>query len=245
MVISNQSTTNQIYKVTYREIKQRRIDMAHDLLKAMFDVERNKCVFDLGNAWATGFANDERVRFKVIADDEGETFTVTAKDFSSSISKSDIRSHIYFCICADLCELMGWTSSTDVSYYSGGVLNTSTVDNSMLAWRRGIFNNDDARVLSPLKENDKNCRVQRRDVGSDYTMDETAVYNNEFGSNTRLIMQSAKVTGDYETRRHLNVAIKMVYHVQSDEENWSRWADLITHYQCAGEEFLHYCSVYG
>ena len=128
VVISNQSTTNQIYKVTYGEIKQRRIDTAHDLLKAMFDVKRNKGVFDLGNVWATGFANGESVQFKFIADDEGETFTVTAKDVSSSISKSDIRSHIYFCIRADLCELMGWTSSTDVSYYSGGVLNTLTVD---------------------------------------------------------------------------------------------------------------------
>lgn len=128
LVISNQSTTNQIYKVTYGEIKRRRIDTAHDLLKAMFDVERNKCVFDLGNAWATGFANGESVHFMVIADDEGETFTVTAKDVSSSIFKSDIRSHIYFCIRADLCELMGWPSSTDVSYYSGGVLNTLSVD---------------------------------------------------------------------------------------------------------------------
>ena len=104
MVISNQSTTNQIYKVTYGEVKQRRIDTAHDLLKAMFDVEQNKGVFDLRNAWATGFANGQSAQFKVIADD------------------------IYFCIRADLCELMGWTSSTDVSYYSGGVLNTSTVD---------------------------------------------------------------------------------------------------------------------
>lgn len=128
VVISNQSTTSQIYKVTYGEIKQRRIDTAHDLLKVIFDVERNKCVFDLGNAWATGFANGESVQFKVIANDEGETFTVTAKDVSSSISKSDIRSHIYFCIRANLCELMGWTSSMDVSYYSGGVLNTPTVD---------------------------------------------------------------------------------------------------------------------
>ena len=53
---------------------------------------------------------------------------VTAIDVSSSISKSGIRSHIYFCFRAYLYELMGWTSSTDVSYYSGGVLNTSTVD---------------------------------------------------------------------------------------------------------------------
>lgn len=62
-------------------------------------------------------------------------------------------------------------------------------------------------------------------------MDETAVYNNEFDSDSRLIMQGAKVTGDYQTRRHLNMAIKLVYQVQSDEENRSRWSDLIEHYQ--------------
>lgn len=89
----------------------------------------------------------------------------------------------------------------------------------------------DTRVLSPLKENGENCGVLRRDIGSHYTMDEVAVYNNEFDSDTRLIMQGAKVTGEYESRRHVNMAIKMVYQVQSDEENWSRWSDLIEHYQ--------------
>lgn len=73
--------------------------------------------------------------------------------------------------------------------------------------------------------------IEEGDVGSNYTMDETAVYNDEFDSNTRLVMQDAKVTGDYQKRRHLNMAIKMVFQVQSDEENWSRWPDLITLYQ--------------
>ena len=84
---------------------------------------------------------------------------------------------------------------------------------SLLAWRRVIFHNDDARVLPPLKENGENCAELRRDIGTDYTMDETAVYNNEFSSETRLIMQGIKVTGDYETRRPLNMTIKMVYQV--------------------------------
>ena len=62
-------------------------------------------------------------------------------------------------------------------------------------------------------------------------MDETAVYKDQFGSDTRLIMQSAKVTDDFGTRKNLNMAIKLVYQIQPDEENWSRWADLIYHYQ--------------
>lgn len=95
------------------------------------------------------------------------------------------------------------------------------MQNSLLAWRRVIFYNDDTRVLSPLKENGENCGVLRRDIGSDYTTTEVAVYNNEFDSDTRCVMQGAKVTGDYESRRHVNMAIKMVYQVQSDEENWS------------------------
>ena len=35
-------------------------------------------------------------------------------------------------------------------------------------------------------------------------------------------MQGARITGEYVTRRHVNMAIKMVYQIQSDEENWSR-----------------------
>ena len=55
VVLADATTTNQIYKMTYGEIRDRRIDTAHNLLKAMFYVERNKCVFNLGNAWATAF----------------------------------------------------------------------------------------------------------------------------------------------------------------------------------------------
>lgn len=71
----------------------------------------------------------------------------------------------------------------------------------MLAWRRELIHNDDgvSRTLSPLKENGVNRRVKRRDIGSDYTMDETPVYNNEFRSDTRLVMQGAKVPGDFVT----------------------------------------------
>lgn len=61
-------------------------------------------------------------------------------------------------------------------------------------------------------------------------MDELASYNEEYISESSTIMQGARVTGDYETRRHVNMAIKMVYQLQSDEENWTRRPDLIEHY---------------
>ena len=88
MVLADATMTNQIYKVTYGKIKDRRMDTVRDLLKAMFDVEQNTCAFDLGNAWATVFANGGSVQFKVITDSEGETITVTCENISSSISNS-------------------------------------------------------------------------------------------------------------------------------------------------------------
>ena len=89
VALSDDSKTATQYNVTYGDIKHRRIDTVHDLLKDLFDVEREKCIIDLGDAWATTLANGESAQFKVIADDEGESFTVTAEDVSSSISNSD------------------------------------------------------------------------------------------------------------------------------------------------------------
>lgn len=66
--------------------------------------------------------------------------------------------------------------------------------------------------------------------GRDYTMDEVAAYNNEFDEMSTEIMQEARVTADYETLQHVNMAIKLVYQLQSGEENWTRWPDLIEHY---------------
>lgn len=58
-------------------------------------------------------------------------------------------------------------------------------------------------------------------------MDELAAYSNEYEPNSLLVMQGAMATSDYKTRRHLRMAVKMVYQLQSEEENWSRWGDVI------------------
>ena len=60
-------------------------------------------------------------------------------------------------------------------------------------------------------------------------MDEVATYN-EYDSQSSMIMQGARNTADYVTRRHVNVAIKLVYQLQSDEENLNPWPDLLEHY---------------
>ena len=93
-----------------------------------------------------------------------------------------------------------------------------------------IFHENETN-LPPLREDGVNRGVERRNISTDYTMDEVAVYNNEFDSDSRLVMQGAKVTGDYVTRRHVNMAITMMYQAQSDEENRTRWANLIEFYQ--------------
>lgn len=93
-----------------------------------------------------------------------------------------------------------------------------------------IFHENETN-LPPLREDGVNRGVERRNISTDYTMDEVAVYNNEFDSDSRLVMQGAKVTGDYVTRRHVNMAITMMYQAQSDEENRTRWVNLIEFYQ--------------
>lgn len=68
-------------------------------------------------------------------------------------------------------------------------------------------------------------------------MDELASYNEEYNSESSTIMQGARVTGDYETRRHVNMAIKMVYQLQADEENCSTYGGKSTHSTTSG--FYH------
>ena len=89
--LSDDHVAAEQYTVTYGEIKDREIVTVHDLLKTLFDVECEKCITDLGDVWATTLANGHKSQFKVIADDEGETFTVTAEDVSPSIFDSNFR----------------------------------------------------------------------------------------------------------------------------------------------------------
>lgn len=67
-----------------------------------------------------------KAQFKVITD-EGETFTVTAEDVSSSISDSNFGSYVEFLLKYDLYQLMGWRRPDSVSYYSGSVKRTVSV----------------------------------------------------------------------------------------------------------------------
>ena len=43
-------------------------------------------------------------------------------------------------------------------------------------------------------------------------------------------MQGTRVTADYKTRTHLMMAIKLVYQIQADKENWTRWPDMTKYY---------------
>lgn len=95
----------------------------------------------------------------------------------------------------------------------------------MCTWRR-VPSSHPCKSLSALKTNGSN-RGLKRDRGTDYTMDEMAAYSQDYDQESRLIMQGARVTADYKTRRHLIMAVKMVYQIQSEEENWSHWGDVI------------------
>lgn len=75
--------------------------------------------------------------------------------------------------------------------------------------------------LSPLKDNGQNSgRV--RQAGTDYTMDKVAAFNEEYDEESSRVMQGTRVTADYETMTHLMMAIKLVYQIQADKENWTR-----------------------
>lgn len=67
-----------------------------------------------------------KAQFKVITD-EGETFTVTAEDVSSSISDSNFGSYVEFLLKYDLYQLMGWRRPDSVSFYLGSVKRTVSV----------------------------------------------------------------------------------------------------------------------
>ena len=109
----------------------------------------------------------------------------------------------------------------------------------MIAWRRVMVYNNEITGLSTLKENGVNRIVRRRGRGLEYAMDETAVYNTFFDEESRLIIQGARVMGNFRQRRDLNMALKMVYRVQSDEENWNRYSDILHCYHLVQAKSLY------
>ena len=57
----------------------------------------------------------------------------------------------------------------------------------LLVWRRVVLHESQCHYLSPLKENGVNRGIERS-AGSDYTMDEVASYNEEYDSESSMIM---------------------------------------------------------
>ena len=106
------TTGDVLHKVNYMvmnaEIKHHRIETAHDLLKALLDEERLKCIMNMGSAFGSHFSTVESAQFHVIADEEKETFTVSADKIKTTLlTHLQVRNDIYFELRRDMRELLG------------------------------------------------------------------------------------------------------------------------------------------
>ena len=98
-----------------------------------------------------------------------------------------------------------------------------SIPSYMRAWYRRRDRSHPCTSLSALKTNGSN-RGLKHAPGTDYTMDELATFSQRYDEDTLYVLQGVKVSADYKTRQHLMIGVKMVYQVQSEEENWSRTA---------------------
>ncbi|PFX20702.1 hypothetical protein AWC38_SpisGene14840 [Stylophora pistillata] len=112
VVVTQQLDVTTTY-VHYSDIKDKPLDTPHNLLKALFEVEREKYLLNLGESgvWAnempTGKFPD--LQFDVSFNDALETCTVSAeKTIPDTLSNNDVRDHVYFELRKDLCILLGW-----------------------------------------------------------------------------------------------------------------------------------------
>ncbi|PFX27134.1 hypothetical protein AWC38_SpisGene8161 [Stylophora pistillata] len=99
--------------VDLRDIKDKPLDTPHDLLKALFEVERERFILELGKAGV--LANKiptgkfPHLQFDVSFDDALEACTVSAeKIIPDTLSNNDVRDNVYFELRKDLCILLGW-----------------------------------------------------------------------------------------------------------------------------------------
>ncbi|PFX25071.1 hypothetical protein AWC38_SpisGene10313 [Stylophora pistillata] len=103
-------TTNYVH---YSDINDKPLDTPHDLLKALFEVEREKFILDLeeSGVWANEMPTGKfpNLQFDFSFDDVLETCTVSPeKIIPDTLSNNDVRDNVYFELRKDLCILLGW-----------------------------------------------------------------------------------------------------------------------------------------
>ena len=80
----------------------------HDLLEALFDVERDYFVIALDNTFYINLTN-KHLQFDVSLDEESETCTLTAKNIkTSTLSLDTVAAFVQVMLREDLCRLFQW-----------------------------------------------------------------------------------------------------------------------------------------
>ncbi|PFX13982.1 hypothetical protein AWC38_SpisGene21900 [Stylophora pistillata] len=133
VVVTKQLDVTTTY-VHYSDIKDKPLNTPHDLLKALFEGEREKFILKLGESgvWANEMPTGKfpNLQFDVTFDDVLETCTVSAEIIPDTLSNNDVRDNVYFELRKDLCILLGWVQPK-------AWFNVITVKNSLAFRKRG------------------------------------------------------------------------------------------------------------
>ena len=119
----SRSYDTKITIVRYKDVRDKRLVTVHDLLEALFDVERDYFIA-LDNTFYINLTN-KHLQFDVSLDEESETCTLTAKNIkTSTLSLNTVAAFVQVMLCEDLCRLFQWIQ--DGPPASGG---TPTIQN--------------------------------------------------------------------------------------------------------------------
>ena len=104
----SRSYDTKITIVRYKDVRDKRLVTVHDLLEALFDVERDYFVIALDNTFYINLTN-KHLQFDVSLDEESETCTLTAKNIKTSTPSLDmVAAFVQVMLHKGLCRLFQW-----------------------------------------------------------------------------------------------------------------------------------------
>ena len=102
------SYDTKITTVCYKDVQGKRLVTVHDLLEALFDMERDYFVIALDNTFYINLTN-KHLQFNVSLDEESETCALTAKNIkTSTLSLDMVAAIVQVMLREDLCLLFQW-----------------------------------------------------------------------------------------------------------------------------------------
>ena len=102
------SYDTKITTVCYKDVQDKRLVTVHDLIEALFDMERDYFVIALDNTFYINLTN-KHLQFNVSLDEESETCALTAKNIkTSTLSLDTVAAFVQVMLREDLCLLFQW-----------------------------------------------------------------------------------------------------------------------------------------